>query len=132
MIFRIKKSNIRLYYSEFSAAEFKFYNFSEMNGEKLNHHLKILFLETKIKFCKTMALLIIIYLCENSVSIEDLRKRLQTAEMNYLRTVAGFRTSDKIRDDTEAEVDIKYINDMMEKQSVKRRAYVKHMRRLPP
>jgi hypothetical protein len=51
--------------------------------------------------------------------------------MNYLTTVAGFRISDKIRDDTETELDIKHINGKMEKQTVKRRAYVKCLRRLP-
>jgi hypothetical protein len=56
--------------------------------------------DTQLKFCKAMAVLVLLYGCENWALSRVDRRKIGTAEMKFLRRVTGYTVRDEVTNTT--------------------------------
>ena len=73
--------------------------------------------DTKIKFYKVMAIPVLTHASETWAITGKEKQRVQTAEMNFLRHVSGYRLRDRMRNEhIRIELGIFSINDKIEER----------------
>ena len=85
--------------------------------------------KTQMKFYKTTAVLMLTYACENWTLNRSNRRRIETAEMKFLRSVAGYTLYDKEHnEDIRTELKIFNVKDRINDT---RTNWLEHTERMP-
>lgn len=84
---------------------------------------------TQLKFYKTMAVPMLTYACENWTLNRSDRRKIETAEMKFLRSVAGYTLLDKKHnEDIRTQLNIYNVNDRINQI---RTNWLEHIERMP-
>ena len=85
--------------------------------------------KTQLKFYKTMAFPMLTYACENWTLNRSDRRKIETAEMKFLRSVAGYTLFDKKHnEDIRTELQIFNVKDRINDT---RTNWLEHIERMP-
>lgn len=85
--------------------------------------------KTQLKFYKTMAVPMLTYACENWTLNRSDRRKIETAEMKFLRSVAGYTLFDK-KHNEDIRTELKIFN-VKDRINDTRTNWLEHIERMP-